>query len=119
MLIKAKNTTKNAIKNVLLRTWPDAPKNWDTNSRPWFNPEFLGRTARIERPDRRRGMKRTLSVLMALAFLVTGYAQNTATKPADVQSFKAGGTPIVIPSPATNMVEVGYDIREMMEAFVP
>jgi hypothetical protein len=64
-------------------------------------------------------MKRTLSVLMALAFLLTGYAQNTATKTADVQSFKAGGTPIVIPSPATNMMEVGYDIRELMEAFVP
>ena len=64
-------------------------------------------------------MKRTLSVLMALTFLLTGYAQNTAPKPAEVQSFKAGGTPIVIPPPTTSMVEVGYDIRELMEAFVP
>lgn len=35
-----------------------------------------------------------------------------------LQSFKAGGTSIAIPPPR-EMVEVGYDNREFMEAFVP
>ena len=40
-------------------------------------------------------------------------------KAPEVQTFKAGGTPIAIPAPTSDMVETGYDNREMMEVFVP
>ncbi|MFH1063178.1 MAG: hypothetical protein V1747_09905 [Candidatus Omnitrophota bacterium] len=36
-----------------------------------------------------------------------------------IEAFKAGGTLINIPLPGTNLVEVGYDVREQMEVFVP
>ena len=43
-------------------------------------------------------------------------SQNKDIKP---QSFKAGGIPVIIPSPNREMVEVSYDNRELMEVFVP
>lgn len=36
-----------------------------------------------------------------------------------IESFKAGGTPIKIPAPDADLIEVGYDVREQMEIFVP
>ncbi len=36
-----------------------------------------------------------------------------------IESFKAGGTPINIPAPCSDLIEVGYDVREQMEIFVP
>ena len=36
-----------------------------------------------------------------------------------IQSFKAGRTSIAIPAPNSEMTEVGYDSRELMEIFVP
>ena len=36
-----------------------------------------------------------------------------------VETFKAGGMPINIPQPCADLIEVGYDVREQMEIFVP
>ncbi len=45
--------------------------------------------------------------------------QEPIKKAPEALSFKAGGTPIVIGAPISEMVEVGYDNREAMEIFVP
>jgi hypothetical protein len=45
-------------------------------------------------------------------------AEEPALKTAQVPTVKAGGTPIAIPPPTTEMSEVGYDNREFMEVFV-
>ncbi|MCK4995053.1 MAG: hypothetical protein KAS13_08445 [Candidatus Omnitrophica bacterium] len=37
----------------------------------------------------------------------------------EIESFKAGGTSIKIPTPDAELIEVGYDVREQMEIFVP
>jgi len=47
---------------------------------------------------------------------VEGKAKATEKK---IETFKAGGTRLSIPEPSDAMVEVGYDVREMMEVFVP
>ena len=38
---------------------------------------------------------------------------------ADVPAYRAGGTPIVIPPPTSDMVELGQDYRVVMEVLVP
>ena len=48
-----------------------------------------------------------------------GNAHQTTAKPPPVQSFTAGGIPIAIPPPTTEMTEVGYDHRAIIEIFVP
>jgi hypothetical protein len=40
------------------------------------------------------------------------------TNAPEAQSYKAGGTPIVIPPPTNDLVEVGYENREFMEVIV-
>lgn len=65
-------------------------------------------------------MKKLMIVsLMSLCIAVIGNAQDTATNSAPLSSFNAGGTPIAIPPPTTEMTEVGYDNRERLEVFVP
>ncbi|HEX4996980.1 MAG TPA: hypothetical protein VFY29_02075 [Terriglobia bacterium] len=64
-------------------------------------------------------MKRLLAVFMALAVGAGAYAQNPAHTTAEPQSYKAGKTDLAIATPVTDMVEVGYDVRERMELFVP
>ncbi len=43
----------------------------------------------------------------------------TSAAVSKIESFKAGGIPINIPPPSADLIEVGYDIREQMEIFVP
>jgi len=64
-------------------------------------------------------MNKILSCLLILVFVATGNAQETTKETPAVKSFKAGGIPIVIPAPTRDMVEVGYDNREIMEILVP
>ncbi len=47
-----------------------------------------------------------------------GNAQEAVVNRTPVELFKAGGTPIAIPPPTSDMTEVGYDNRELMEVFV-
>jgi len=63
--------------------------------------------------------KMMIACLMSLCIAAIGNAQDTGAKPAPIPSFKAGGTSIALPSPSTEMTEVGYDNREVMEVFVP
>lgn len=62
-------------------------------------------------------IKKLLSVLL-LGLCMFSNAQKSDVS-GEVESFKAGGTPIAIPAPTTAMNEVGYDNRELMEVFVP
>lgn len=58
--------------------------------------------------------------LLLLGFLVLlpSYAQDN--KPADTpQAFRTGGTAILIPSPASDLVEIGPDLRVLLEPLVP
>ena len=64
-------------------------------------------------------MKKIMFCVLILAIAAIGNAQDTMVKTVAVKSFKAGGTPIAIPSPTKEMIEVGYDNREFMEVFVP
>jgi uncharacterized protein (TIGR02145 family) len=64
-------------------------------------------------------MKKIFACLLIVWISATANAQDTAEKAASIETFKAGGTPIAIPAPAKDMVEVGYDNREFMEVFVP
>jgi hypothetical protein len=61
-------------------------------------------------------------LLAALVAASAASAQNqgaATAKATDVPSYKAGGTPIAIPPPASNLVETGEDNRAVMEVFVP
>ncbi|MBU1043209.1 MAG: hypothetical protein KJ915_02285 [Candidatus Omnitrophica bacterium] len=75
-------------------------------------------------------MKKKLIALMIINFIIFSaiVLANAQTEIIDPQvkisenkleSFKAGGTLINIPQPNAELVEVGYDVREMMEIFVP
>ena len=66
-------------------------------------------------------MKRLMiACFLTLGIAAMSVAQDSITKPAPVESYKAGGTPIAIPPPTTEMSEVGYDNREFIfEVFVP
>jgi len=65
-------------------------------------------------------MRKTLFALLLVGLAMTGNAQSPAPRAiAGQELFKAGGTPILIPTPVSDMGEVGYDIRERMELFVP
>jgi hypothetical protein len=75
---------------------------------------------------------RIITLLLALTFTVSVYAQDAApAKTADAtpaapakkpatppQAFQTGGQSILIPTPVTDMVEVGNDTRKIMEVFV-
>ena len=64
-------------------------------------------------------MKRMMiGCLLSLGIAAMSVAQDSGTKSAPVESFKAGGTPVAIPSPTAEMSEVGYDNREIMEVSV-
>jgi hypothetical protein len=64
-------------------------------------------------------MKRiVICCLMALGAVTACHAQDAVVKPAEVQSYKAGGTPIAIPPPSAAMSEVGRDTRGLMDVFV-
>ncbi len=86
----------------------------------------------------RKKIKKTAICLTGLSFMfltasASVYAQTSVAEKATAQTktieqktagkkieaFKAGGTLINIPEPSDEMVEVGYDVREMMEVFVP
>jgi len=55
--------------------------------------------------------------IISLAIKANAQTMNNAiTK---IQSYKAGGVPILIPCPNTDLVEVGSDNREGMNVFVP
>lgn len=65
-------------------------------------------------------MKKIMMVcLLVLGIAATGHARDAVVETAPAQSFETGGTPIVIPSPAAEMSEMGYDNRALMEIFVP
>lgn len=67
--------------------------------------------------------KKTIAVLtillLCLGCLQTASAESIAQTEASskIESFKAGGTSINIPAPS-ELVEVGYDVREQMEIFI-
>ncbi len=64
-------------------------------------------------------MKKALvACVLVLAPATVVHAQDAAAKPVQIESFKAGDTPIAIPPPLPEMSEVGYDNREFMEVFV-
>jgi hypothetical protein len=56
-----------------------------------------------------------------LILLLGGFcnAQETSERTAEPQAFKVGGTPIVIPAPTKDLVELGDNKREVMEVLVP
>ncbi len=58
-------------------------------------------------------------LLLALLAATWGYAQDTSLPTTEPRAYKVGGTPVVILSPAKDLVEVGDDKRPMMENFVP
>jgi len=60
-----------------------------------------------------------MSCLVLISIAIISNAQETVTKPAPAQSYKAGGIAVAIPSPATNMTDVGFGNRKFMEVFVP
>ena len=62
-------------------------------------------------------MKMIITSLMALLFATTCSAQNQINPTEKAQSFRAGGKSITIPAPV-EMVEVGYENREVMEIFI-
>lgn len=55
--------------------------------------------------------------LLALITLPGCAAQENASS--DEGPFIVGGTPIAIPAPSPQMSEVGFDLRVMMESFIP
>lgn len=64
-------------------------------------------------------MKKIIIVcFLVFGFALIGNAQDAAVNTTTPLSFSAGGTSIAIPSPALDMVEVGYDNREFLEVFV-
>jgi len=57
-----------------------------------------------------------------LASLPLSAAQDQNSTPAqatDVLTYRVGGTPLVIPPPTNDMVEMGQDYRVVMDVFVP
>ncbi len=71
-------------------------------------------------------LKLTFLFLLLAVFAATGSAQTTTAPPATgptslaaPPTYKAGGTPIVIPSPTTDLVEVGEEGRGVLEVAVP
>ncbi len=68
-------------------------------------------------------MKLKLTCLFLLVFAATCSAQTTTGAPPQnppaPASYKAGGTPIVLPPPTTDLVEVGDEARGVMEVAVP
>jgi len=74
------------------------------------------------RPRRSR-VSRLAPILVAAlvaASALTAQNQGAATaKATDVPSYKAGGTPIAIPPPTSDLVATGEDDRAVMEIFVP
>lgn len=64
-------------------------------------------------------MNKVLTVCcLVLCLGVLGLTQGAEPGSSPLESYKAGGTPILIPSPDSDMDEVGYDNREFMEVFV-
>lgn len=62
------------------------------------------------------------SLLISLAAAPVSAAQDMNSTPAqatDVLAYRIGGTPIVIPPPTNEMVEMGQDYRVVMDVFVP
>jgi len=55
-------------------------------------------------------------ILILIAF--PHMTSTTAKETNQAKSYKAGGTPISIPPPTTEFIEIGYDNREVMEIFV-
>lgn len=74
-------------------------------------------------------MKKYLSIFIIgflVLFICDLHAQTEKNKESaisaaqqKIEEFKAGGTLINIPQPSSDLVEVGYDVREQMEIFVP
>lgn len=74
-------------------------------------------------------MKKYLSIFIIcflVLFICDLHAQTEKSKESaisaaqqKIEEFKAGGTLINIPQPSSDLVEVGYDVREQMEIFVP
>jgi hypothetical protein len=68
-------------------------------------------------------MKLKLTCLFLLVFAATCRAQTTTGTPPQnppaPPTYKAGGTPIAIPPPATDLVEVGDEARGVVEVAVP
>ncbi|MGA2457035.1 MAG: hypothetical protein ABSF85_05675 [Terriglobales bacterium] len=58
-------------------------------------------------------------LLFALSAAAFGNSQTATEKTDKPVAFKAGGTPIVIPTPTKDMVEVGDAKRELLEVLVP
>ena len=64
-------------------------------------------------------MKKLLSYLLILIFIITSTTYGAINKTTEIQSFKIGGVPILVPSPTSEMKEVGDDYRERMEILIP
>jgi hypothetical protein len=63
--------------------------------------------------------KMMIAFLLFLEIAAVSTAQDSGTRSIQVESFKAGGTPIAIPPPTIKMSEVGFDNREFIEVIVP
>jgi hypothetical protein len=59
-----------------------------------------------------------LACIISAGLLAAGSAEGSSAKLPQAAAFKAGGTPIAIPSPAKEMNEIGDDNRALMDAFV-
>jgi hypothetical protein len=64
------------------------------------------------------GHLKKLTILVVLLIAISHIAEAAASNSGSVQSFKAGGVAISIPSPSRGFVEAG-DRRSLMELFVP
>ncbi len=78
-------------------------------------------------------MKKVGLYLLLCLIMISGYLEMAIAQTEDadtkatpekaaaveIESFKAGGISIKIPAPDTDLIEVGYDVREQMEIFVP
>lgn len=98
--------------NVFLLYSHGRKVNIITNSEGFF-PLFV-----LIRKGKAPMKKLIIACILSLGLSTLGAAQEPATNSRHLQTFKAGGIPIIIPPPIMEMSEVGYDKREFMEVFV-
>ncbi len=63
-------------------------------------------------------MKKLIAGLSVLSLVLIFSIHDASAKDPVIQSFKAGGRPIALVPPTSEMAEMGYDNRELMEIFV-
>jgi hypothetical protein len=102
---------------------PASDSNGSNRNQRTFVHDARVRIRQIREERGEAKMKLKLTGLFLLVFAATCSAQTTTgttpQNPPAPPSYKAGGTLIVIPSPTTDMVEVGDEARGVMEVAVP